>query len=69
MSAKATTKVVKLKPQNTMFILAEDWGNPYAIGIDGDRDEVIRKYQYDFERGYLKSSNEQLLALRSKTLG
>ncbi len=40
-----------------------DWGNPYVIGIDGDRDEVIRKYQYqyDFERGYLKSSKEQLL--------
>jgi hypothetical protein len=46
-----------------------DWGNPYAIGIDGDRDEVIRKYQYDFERGYLKSSKEQLLKLRGKTLG
>jgi len=46
-----------------------DWGNPYAIGIDGDRDEVIRKYQYDFERGYLKSSKEHLLKLRGKTLG
>jgi len=45
------------------------WGNPYAIGIDGDRDEVIRKYQYDFDRGYLKSSKEQLLKLRGKTLG
>ncbi|MDD5271354.1 MAG: DUF4326 domain-containing protein [Methylovulum sp.] len=46
-----------------------DWGNPYVIGIDGDRDEVIRKYQYDFERGYLKSSKEQLLQLRGKVLG
>ncbi len=46
-----------------------DWGNPYAIGFDGDRDEVIRKYQYDFDRGYLKSSKEQLLKLRGKTLG
>jgi hypothetical protein len=46
-----------------------DWGNPYAIGIDGDREEVIRKYQYDFERGFLKSSKEQLLKLRGKTLG
>ncbi len=46
-----------------------DWGNPYAIGIDGDRDEVIRKYQYDFDRGYLKSSKEKLLTLRGKTLG
>jgi len=23
-------------------------GNPYSIGIDGDREEVIRKYAYDF---------------------
>jgi len=46
-----------------------DWGNPYAIGIDGDRDEVIRKYQYDFERGFLKSNKEQLLKLRGKKLG
>lgn len=30
------------------------WGNPYQIGIDGDRDEVIRKYKYDFDRGFLK---------------
>lgn len=45
------------------------WGNPYVIGIDGDRDEVIRKFQYDFDRGYLKSSKEQLLKLRGKILG
>lgn len=30
------------------------WGNPYQIGIDGDRDEVIRKYKYDFDKKYLK---------------
>ncbi|HDH15296.1 MAG TPA: DUF4326 domain-containing protein [Gammaproteobacteria bacterium] len=46
-----------------------DWGNPYAIGFDGDRDEVIRKYQYDFERDYLKSSKEDALSLRGKILG
>ena len=46
-----------------------DWGNPYAIGFDGDRDEVIRKYQYDFERDYLKSSIEDALSLRGKILG
>lgn len=21
------------------------WGNPFVIGLDGDRDEVIRKYE------------------------
>lgn len=30
------------------------WGNPYQIGQDGDRDEVIRKFAYDFDRGFLK---------------
>ncbi|EPW8658183.1 DUF4326 domain-containing protein [Pseudomonas aeruginosa] len=32
------------------------WGNPYQIGQDGDRDEVIRKFEYDFNRGFLKAS-------------
>ncbi|WP_095067345.1 DUF4326 domain-containing protein [Pseudomonas sp. Irchel 3A18] len=32
------------------------WGNPYQMGIDGDRDEVIRKFQYDFDNGLLKAS-------------
>jgi len=32
------------------------WGNPYQIGQDGDRDEVIRKFEYDFKRGFLKAS-------------
>lgn len=48
------------------------WGNPYAIGIDGDRDEVIRKFKYDFDRNYLKGGNdfkEKLKSLRGHTLG
>lgn len=32
------------------------WGNPYQMGQDGDRDEVIRKFAYDFGRGFLKAS-------------
>lgn len=32
------------------------WGNPYQMGPDGDRDEVIRKFAYDFGRGFLKAS-------------
>jgi len=24
----------------------------YTLGYEGDKDEVIRKYQYDFERGF-----------------
>ena len=48
------------------------WGNPYAIGADGDRDEVIRKFKYDFDRDYLKGGTtfkEKLIAHRGKTLG
>lgn len=45
------------------------WGNPYAIGFDGDRDEVIHKFKYDFERGFLKFSKEDVFELKGKTLG
>lgn len=34
------------------------WGNPYQIGQDGDRDEVIRKFAYDFEKGFLKAHQD-----------
>lgn len=34
------------------------WGNPYQIGVDGDRDEVIRKFAYDFQRGFLRASKD-----------
>lgn len=34
------------------------WGNPYQIGVDGDRDEVIRRFAYDFQRGFLKASED-----------
>ena len=45
------------------------WGNPYAIGFDGDRDEVIRKYKYDFDKGYLKFTKGDVLKLKGKVLG
>jgi hypothetical protein len=46
------------------------WGNPYAIGFEGDeRDDVIRKYKYDFDRGFLKSSKDDALKLKGKVLG
>jgi hypothetical protein len=72
MVGKLLTRVVNIdrkEPYDIYIGRGSAWGNPYAIGIDGDRDEVIRKYRYDFERGYLKSSKEQLLKLRGKTLG
>jgi hypothetical protein len=43
------------------------WGNPYKIGINGTRDEVIEKY-----REYLKTNKillDQLYKLKGKRLG
>ena len=43
------------------------WGNPYVVGIDGDRNEVIEKYREWLEH------HERLLkdlpSLRGKVLG
>jgi hypothetical protein len=48
------------------------WGNPYAIGFDGDRDEVIRKFAYDFQRDFLRGGaelKEKLKQHKGKRLG
>ncbi len=45
------------------------WGNPYIIGIDGDRTEVIRKYRYDFYRDLLPFKKEETIGLKGKILG
>lgn len=52
------------------------WGNPYAVGFgaspgeeQNDRDEAIRKFKYDFERGFLKKSKEDAIELKGKILG
>lgn len=66
------TKVVNVdkKEKYDVYIgRGSDWGNPYAIGIDGDREEVIRKYKYDFDRGFLKGDKQKLLDLKGKMLG
>jgi hypothetical protein len=40
------------------------WGNPYTIGVDGNRDEVIEKYQI-----YLDNHPELILAAKSELAG
>ena len=48
------------------------WGNPYQMGKEGTRDEVIAKFAYDFERRFLKlpeQFDENIEKLRGKTLG
>ena len=66
------TKVVNIDKSKICDVYigrGSKWGNPYAIGFSGDRDEVIRKYKYDFERGFLRFSKEDVLELKGKTLG
>lgn len=47
------------------------FGNPYVLGPDGDREEVVRKFRYDFyERLKLDPSwKEKVEALSGKILG
>jgi hypothetical protein len=48
------------------------WGNPYQMGKEGTRDEVIAKFAYDFERRFLKLPEQfdmNIEKLRGKTLG
>lgn len=47
------------------------WGNPYAIGPDGKRDEVIAKFKQYFEEELLNdpSKKKAILALKGKRLG
>lgn len=52
------------------------WGNPHAVGFgasigeeQNDRNEAIRKYKYDFERGFSKTSKADYQQLKGKILG
>ena len=44
------------------------WGNPYSMLEGDDRDEVIRKYEYDFDRGFI-ADKDQVYQLAGKKLG
>ncbi|MFM2611731.1 DUF4326 domain-containing protein [Vibrio campbellii] len=46
------------------------WGNPYAMPYDGDREEVIRKFKYDFDYDkLLNREKSQCYSLAGKRLG
>jgi len=47
------------------------WGNPYSMYEDGDdREEVIRKYKYDFDyEKFLKKEKTEVYKLAGKRLG
>jgi hypothetical protein len=47
------------------------WSNPYKIGKDGTRDEIIDKYKIYIENKILNEPNmiDELLNLKNKNLG
>ena len=64
-----STRVVHCKKDDYDVLIdrTTKWGNPYKIGVDGNRNEVIEKY-----RNYLLNNKELLNdieELRDKTLG
>lgn len=57
----------KKEPYDVYIGRPSKWGNPYIIGRDGNRREVLKKY-----RSFLESSDAlqaDLHELRGKTLG
>ena len=57
----------KREPYDVYIGRGSRWGNPFRIGIDGDRDEVIIKYL-----AWIKTQPlllKDLYQLRGKTLG
>jgi hypothetical protein len=64
------TQVVNIhhrKPHDVYIGRPSQWGNPFAIGRDGTREEVIAKYRaYILNRPDLLA---QLPSLRGKRLG
>ena len=63
------TQVVNLKtdPYQVYIGRGSEWGNPFRIGVDGDRQEVIEMYEY-----YIRSHPEKmkrLHTLQGKVLG
>jgi len=68
-SKEETFKVVHCKKEKYDVYIGRPskWGNPFFIGIDGTRDEVIEKYRAWFlKQPELVSA---LKELRGKTLG
>ena len=62
------TRVVhcKREPYDVYIGRPSKWGNPFKIGVDGTREEVIEKY-----RNYIMDSSllEDIQELKGKTLG
>lgn len=58
----------KVEPYDVYIGRGSKWGNPFKIGVDGDRDEVIDKYaEWLFEQPELVKEAQTIL--RGKVLG
>lgn len=56
-------------PPNAVYIgRGSEWGNPFVIGPDGTRDEVIDKFENLAERRYAITNKEALASLHGKPL-
>jgi len=67
MQNKTTVVNCKRSKYDILITRGTKWGNPYAIGVDGNRQEVCEKYEY-----YVRSKPELwdcLEELCDKTLG
>lgn len=57
----------KKEPYDIYIGRPSEWGNPFVIGPDGDRSEVIEKYrQWILTQNHLMN---KIHTLRGKTLG
>lgn len=66
------TVVNKYKDSYDVYIgRGSFWGNPFIIGKDGDREDVIKKYRQHLWKQIQKGdvTKEMLLELRGKRLG
>lgn len=66
---KVLNKRVHGVPAGAVYVgRPSKWGNPYAIGRDGDRSDVIRKYEALLARK-LEKDPEALARLRAELRG
>lgn len=54
----------KKEPYDVYIGRPSKWGNPFQIGRDGTREEVLEKYSK-----YIRTSDLPINTLRGKTLG
>ena len=57
----------KKEPYDVYIGRPSKWGNPFEIGRDGDREEVVRKFEEYLENN--KDLMDSLHELKGKTLG